>query len=190
MLQTTKQRIAVISWVCFCKPILQIFYKLQSIKPFDSNASLLSRECVFVNPSCKYVTNYKASNPKATHRCNRSECVCFCKPILQICYKLQSIKPFDSNASRLSRECVFVNPSCKYVTNYKASNQTATHRCNRSECVCFCKPILQICYKLQTVPEIPESRFIVFAFKRRFVPVCASLNRGFRGLTTKHQTIR
>jgi hypothetical protein len=32
------------------------------------------------------------------------------------------------------------------------------------------------------VPEIPESRFIVFAFKRRFVPACASLNRGFRGL--------
>ncbi len=32
------------------------------------------------------------------------------------------------------------------------------------------------------VPEIPESRFIVFAFKLRFVPACASLNRGFLGL--------
>ena len=31
-------------------------------------------------------------------------------------------------------------------------------------------------------PEIPDSRFIVYASKRRFVPVCASLNRGFRGL--------
>ena len=31
-------------------------------------------------------------------------------------------------------------------------------------------------------PEIPDSRFIVYASKRRFVPVCTSLNRGFRGL--------
>ena len=32
--------------------------------------------------------------------------------------------------------------------------------------------------------EIPDSRFIVYVPKRRFVPVCASLNRGFRGLLT------
>ncbi len=31
-------------------------------------------------------------------------------------------------------------------------------------------------------PEIPESRFIVYASNRRFGPVWASLNRGFRGL--------
>jgi hypothetical protein len=36
----------------------------------------------------------------------------------------------------------------------------------------------------RAVPEIPESRLFVFACKRRFVPACASLNRGFRGLTT------
>jgi hypothetical protein len=32
------------------------------------------------------------------------------------------------------------------------------------------------------VTEIPDSRFIVYAFKRRFMSVWASLNRGFRGL--------
>ena len=32
------------------------------------------------------------------------------------------------------------------------------------------------------VSEIPESRFIVYALKRRFLPVWASYNRGFRGL--------
>jgi hypothetical protein len=37
----------------------------------------------------------------------------------------------------------------------------------------------------EAVPEIPESRFIVFAFKLRFVPACASLNRGFRGLVRR-----
>jgi hypothetical protein len=94
--------------------------------------------------------------------CRRLECRG--KPILQICYKLQSIKP-DSNAS------FFV----------------------------ICKPILQICYKLQSIkphysnasttsslmradPEIPDSRFIVYASKLRYVPACASLNLGFRGL--------
>ncbi len=34
----------------------------------------------------------------------------------------------------------------------------------------------------RAVPEIPESRFIIWTSKRRFVPVWASLNRGFRGL--------
>jgi hypothetical protein len=37
-------------------------------------------------------------------------------------------------------------------------------------------------HMLLPVPEIPESRFIIFPFKRRFMPSCASFNRGFRGL--------
>jgi hypothetical protein len=41
----------------------------------------------------------------------------------------------------------------------------------------------------QPVPEIPESRFIVFAFKLRFVPARASLNRGFRGLAPTHRHV-
>ncbi len=36
-------------------------------------------------------------------------------------------------------------------------------------------------------PRIP-SRFINFTFKRRFVPACASLNRGFRGLVKGRRT--
>ncbi len=32
------------------------------------------------------------------------------------------------------------------------------------------------------VPEIPDSRLFILTSKRRFVPVWASLNRGFRGL--------
>jgi len=39
-----------------------------------------------------------------------------------------------------------------------------------------------------TVPEIPEYRFIVHAFRRRFLLVWASYNRGFRGLPTHSQT--
>ncbi len=46
------------------------------------------------------------------------------------------------------------------------------------------------CGSLLSVPEIPESRFIVFAFKRRFVPACASLNRGFQGLIRTFRRIR
>ncbi len=49
----------------------------------------------------------------------------------------------------------------------------------------FCKMVTRWVYKKhthETDPEIPKSRFIVYAFKRRFVPVWASLNRWFRGL--------
>jgi hypothetical protein len=99
--QTRKQRIAVISCVCRGKPILQIFYKHQTIR---SQRIAVMNSCVcFVSPSCKYVTNYKASNHSiATHRSRRLMRVIFCKPILQICYKLQSVKPFDGNASQSS----------------------------------------------------------------------------------------
>ncbi len=38
------------------------------------------------------------------------------------------------------------------------------------------------CLLSEPDPEIPDSGFIVYTSKRRFVPVCASLNRGFRGL--------
>ncbi len=68
------ERIAVISCVCFSKPILQILNKRTKYPTRESNAShhvISSHACVFVNPSCKYVTNYKASiHSIATHRCH------------------------------------------------------------------------------------------------------------------------
>ncbi len=39
------------------------------------------------------------------------------------------------------------------------------------------------------VPEIPDSRFIIYALKRRFMPVWASLNRGFRGLAMTRRCV-
>jgi hypothetical protein len=35
---------------------------------------------------------------------------------------------------------------------------------------------------LRQSPKSPNTDLSFFAFKRRFVPACASLNRGFRGL--------
>jgi hypothetical protein len=87
--------------------------------------------------------------------------VCFCKPILQICYKIQSIQ-LDIATHRIvsSHACAFVSPSCKYVTKYKASNSREQRiaSCHLISCVCFCKPILQICYKIQSIQLEREQR--------------------------------
>jgi hypothetical protein len=76
-----------------------------------------SHACVFVNPSCNYFTKYIAPNHSiATHR-HVISCVCVCKPILQLFYKIHSTKP-----------------------------AIATHR-HVISCVCRGKPILQRFYK-------------------------------------------
>jgi hypothetical protein len=113
-----------------------------------------------------------------------------CAFVLQLAnfYKYKRIitQPTESNASHRGVVilCVWICiTACKLFTNTKASSleqQRATHRIAVwSSYACW--------FVLQPVPEIPEiseSRFIVFALKRRFVPACASLNRGFRGLIT------
>ncbi len=90
----------VISCVWFCNS-LQTFYKYKSLitQPTESIAShrsvVISRVCFLY--SLQTFTNTKASSlnqPRATHRI----------------------------ASLSSHACVFVNPSCKCFTKYKASN--------------------------------------------------------------------
>jgi hypothetical protein len=73
----------------------------------------------------------------------------------------------EINASSMSsRAFVFLyTQSCNYMLQrYKRIHPKKS---NASSC---------------PVPEITDSRFIVYAFKRRFLPVWESLNRGFRGL--------
>jgi hypothetical protein len=90
--------------VCFCKPILQLFYK-------NTNASIRKR---------------------ATHR-HVIACVCFCKPILQLFYKNTNASIRKRQRIGMSScACVFVSPSCNRFTKIQThqsekGNASACH---------------------------------------------------------------
>ncbi len=78
-----------------------------------------------------------------------------------------------------------MHASCEHHTHIKhASSEHHTHTSDMHGPVYTTWCFLWTTYTHQVwaaVPEIPESRFIVNAFKWRFLPVWASYNRWFRG---------
>jgi hypothetical protein len=129
------------SHVCvFVNPILQILYKIQSIKPHYSNASLANilqknkathrcngLMCVFLSSqSCKYYTKYKA-----THRCH-------------LMRRPRNPRFKDAHAgTKRSLKAKTINRDSGISGT--ASHWLADLVCE--SCVSFCQPILQRFYK-------------------------------------------